>query len=79
MSIAIYMESTCDKCGAQTRQAHQVRESWPQMNNMGPPPEPPLPHGWNSVRFGPAMARQLCGKCGRELREWLGLGENEAP
>lgn len=67
MSHLIYLESTCDKCGAQARERYVPSNT-----------DAPLPHGWTGLKLGIAQTRHLCGTCKREIREWLGLGP-EAP
>lgn len=77
MSCKIYLESICDKCGTQTRDAHSVAGTMYNQNSFGPQ-DPPLPHGWCGVRIGAAATRHLCKQCTAQLREWLGMGP-EAP
>jgi hypothetical protein len=59
MSHLIYLESTCDKCAAQTRDRYT-------------PQEAPLPRGWVSLRLGAAPSRHLCEQCHVSLLSWLG-------
>jgi hypothetical protein len=66
MSHLIYLESTCDKCGAQAREKYAGAQ------------DAPLPRGWTNLKLGIAATRHLCERCNRELREWLGFG-SEVP
>jgi hypothetical protein len=69
MSSKIYLESICDKCGTQTRDAYSVAT----ISSPSGPVHPPMPHGWCSVKLGAEASLQLCKQCAGELRVWLGL------